>query len=85
MPGQPGDVDLFNAAWAEPTGGGGSFSFTGIITIPSGDAPAALSLGCYAGSNGDKLNNEFTSWWVSPVATMAGSTVSQPAQSTNRG
>jgi Collagen triple helix repeat (20 copies) len=70
------EIDGFNSAWQEPNGAEAPWSILGMIEVPSGQAPAALSLACFDAS-GNGLALQFKRWWVSPVASTAGSTVSQ--------
>jgi hypothetical protein len=46
-----------------------------MIVVPSGRAPASLSLICTDASVSVTITPQSTRWWVSPVATTAGSTV----------
>lgn len=75
----------FNTVWQEPVDNEGTFSLSGMIAVPSGYAPEALSLTCTDSSGGNFVTTLSTSWWVSPVATIPGSTVSESAQSAKAG
>jgi hypothetical protein len=74
--GLPGQIEGFNAAWEEPSGSSAQFSISGMIVIPSGNTPSALSLVC-SDPSANSVTTQGTTWWVSPVATNPGSTVSQ--------
>jgi hypothetical protein len=73
--GLPGQIEGFNGAWEEPSGSTAQFSISGMIVIPSGNTPSALSLIC-SDPSANSVTAQGTTWWVSPVATTAGSTVS---------
>lgn len=71
----PGPVDAFDSVWQAPSGTTVPLTITGMIVVPSGRAPATLSLICADASVGVAITPQSTRWWVSPVATAAGSTV----------
>lgn len=70
--------DGFATTWVEDNQTSGAFSQTGIIVIPHFPVPIPLHIRCFALNNGPAAALSGTQWWVSPVASTPGTSVSAP-------
>jgi len=55
----------FDSPFAEGAGATGNFSFTGVLTVPSGGAQLVVTC---ADQSGTSIALSQTDWWVSPIA-----------------
>ncbi|HTX08736.1 MAG TPA: hypothetical protein VME22_09000 [Solirubrobacteraceae bacterium] len=77
----PGDLfGSFTEPWEISIGDAAVVSMTGIIAVPSFDAPATLALTCSDASGNNPITPEGSTWWVSPISATAGTTVSASGQ-----
>jgi hypothetical protein len=56
----------YRGAFEVPPNAGQTFSFTGMLVVPSGSTPASTKLTC-ADSTGSPITPTNASWWVSAV------------------
>jgi hypothetical protein len=61
-------VSSFHGSFDLPPSASETYSFTGILVVPSGSSPAATQLTC-AQSSGSAIVPSGGSWWASPVGT----------------
>ena len=64
--GSNASLSEFHAAFVVPPNAQQTFSFSGMLVVPSGSAPASTKLTC-ADSAGNAITPSAASWWASPV------------------
>ncbi len=69
-------VDAFDVPWVLENGTATTVSYTGMIVVPPGAGAAQLLISCNATNGGGIPAGSNTQWWVSPVASTPGTTVS---------
>jgi hypothetical protein len=60
------DIDTYDAAFNVPPSSSRNVTFSGMLVVPSGQAPAVTSVDC-TDSSGNPLAPSPIKWWVSPV------------------